>query len=162
MKVDMVLLMKDVPGMLVKALAPISDHGGNIITVTHSRGEKGLVSVQVSFKVKDHSCLELIKKDLEKQRIRVSRIDIEGRTYYSKKSWSFILIGHVIDTDVRDTIDRINDLGMVSSIEVVMPSPSQKSSVLMDVDVDERCNGKLIAVLEGICREKNLLLVRSI
>jgi ACT domain-containing protein len=162
MKVDTVLKLKDVPGMLIKALEPISTHGGNIISVTHSRGEKGLVSVHVSFKVRDQSSLNLIRKALEKQGIHISEIEIEGRTYYTKKSLSFILLGHVIDTDIRDTLDRINDVGMVSGIEVVMPAPNQKSSVLMDVEIDEKSNGELIRLVERICKEKDFLLVRSL
>jgi ACT domain-containing protein len=162
MKVDTVLRLKDVPGMLIKALEPISSHGGNVISVTHSRGEKGLVSVHVSFKVQDQSSLNLIRRAIEKQRIMISEMVIEGRTYITKKSLSFILVGHVIDTDIRDTIDRINEVGMVSDIEVVMPAPNQKSSVLMDVEIDEKSNGELLKLIEKICREKEFLLVRSL
>lgn len=162
MKIDMVLRVWDVPGMLVKALEPISGHGGNIISVTHSRAEKDLVSVQVSFKVNDESSLELIKKALEKQKIRVAQIQVEGRKYYLKKSLSFLLIGHVIDSDIQDTIDRINKVGLVSGLEVVMPSPDEKSSVLMEAEIDEKHYGKLIGVVSGICSEKGFLLVRSL
>jgi ACT domain-containing protein len=162
MKVDMVLKMRDVPGMLVKALDPISRHGGNIISVTHSRGEKDIVSVNVSFKVKDQSSLDLIKKELARQRIHVFRITIEGRKYYMKKSLSYILIGHVIDTDIQDTIDRINTLGLVSGVEVLMTSPKQKSSVLMDVEIDEKSNGAVLEMVGKICKEKGFLLIRSL
>jgi len=162
MKIDMVLRMRDVPGMLVKALDPISRHGGNIISVTHSRDEVDAVSVNVSFKVKDQSSLDLIRKELAKQRVHVFRIEVEGRKYYTKKSLSYILIGHVIDTDIRDTIDRINTIGLVSGIEVVMTSPKQKSSVLMDVEIDEKSDGAVREMVEKICAEKSFLLLRSL
>jgi len=154
--------MRDVPGMLVKALDPISRHGGNIISVTHSRDEVDAVSVNVSFKVKDQSSLDLIRKELAKQRVHVFRIEVEGRKYYTKKSLSYILIGHVIDTDIRDTIDRINTIGLVSGIEVVMTSPKQKSSVLMDVEIDEKSDGAVREMVEKICAEKSFLLLRSL
>jgi len=162
MKIDMVLRVRDVPGMLVKALEPISGHGGNIISVTHSRAEKDIVSVQVSFNVSDESSLEMIKKALEEQRIRVAEIKVEGRKYYLRKSLSFILIGHVIDRDIQDTIDRINRVGVVSGLEVVMPSPDDKSSVLMEAEIDEKHYGKLIKVVSDICLEKDFLLIRSL
>ena len=76
MKVDMKLSLKDVPGSLLRALEPISVHGGNIISVLHSRGEKELVSVQISFKIKDQLALDLIKRDLKGQNIRVSEIPV--------------------------------------------------------------------------------------
>lgn len=162
MKIDMVLKVRDVPGMLVNALGPVSGHGGNIVSVTHSRAEKDLVSVHVSFKVSDESSLELIKKALEKQKIRVADITVEGRKYYTKKSLSFVLIGHVIDSDIQDTIDRINVVGLVSGLEVVMPSPDEKSSVLLEAETDEKHYQKLINVVSDICSEKDFLLIRSL
>jgi len=162
MKIDMILRVRDVPGMLINALGPISGHGGNIISVTHSRAEKDLVSVHVSFKVNDESSLELIKQALESQKIRVAEIQVEGRKYYLKKLLSFVLIGHVIDSDIQDTIDRINKLGLVSGLEVMMPSPDEKSSVLMEAEIDEKHYTKLIKVVSDICSEKDFLLVRSL
>ena len=157
----MTLKLKDVPGMLIRALEPISGHGGNIISVTHSRREK-FVSVYITFQVRDQTSLDLIKKTLQKQKIGISEIKVEGRRYYLKKSLSFILVGHVIDTDIQDTIDRINTLGLVSDIDVMMPSPEQKSSLMMNVDVDEKRNGPLLKVVEEICAEKKFLEIKSL
>ncbi len=162
MKIDMILQLKDVPGMLIRVLEPISSYGGNIISVTHSRGEKDSVSVHISFQIRDQSSLNLIKKALQKQKMHISEIRVEGKKYYTKKSLSFILVGHVIDTDIQDTIDRINTLGMVSDIDVVMPSPEQKSSVMMNVDIDERVNSDFVELVEKICREKKFLLIRTL
>jgi len=162
LKVDMKLQLKDVPGSLLRALEPVSIHGGNIISVIHSRGERELVSVQMSFEIKDQAALDLIKGDLKKQNIRVSEILLEGKRYYSKKTLSFILIGHVIDKDIRDTVDRLNEIGLVSDMDVVMPSPEKKSSVMMNVDVDDKRTEELNRLINEICREKNFLLISSL
>lgn len=162
MKVDMNLSLKDVPGSLTRALGPISKHGGNIVSVIHSRGEKELVGVKIVLQVRDRSSLNRIKKALERENIRISDILLEGKKYYSKRTISFILIGHVIDTDIQDTIDRINTTGLVSDIDVVMPSPEKKSSVIINVDVDEKKGKKLIGLIEDICKEKDFLLIRSL
>ena len=162
MKIDMQLALKDVPGSLLRALEPISSHGGNIISVLHSRGEKERVEVKVTFKIADQESLDLIRKEMEKRGIQVSDIRVEGKRYYSKKILSFILVGHVIDTDVRDTIDRINEVGLVSDIDVVMPSPEQKSSVMMSVEVDNGKLERLNSAVEKVCKEKDLLLISSI
>lgn len=162
MKVDTVLQVKDVPGMLVRILEPIGRHGGNIISVTHSRAEKDSVSVQISFKVRDESSLELIKKEFLKEKIHISSISVEGRSYYVKKTFPFILIGHVIDKDIRDTIDRINEVGVVYNVEVVMPSPQQKSSVLMEAEVDKGKYESLVNRIKEICKEKDFILVAAI
>ena len=162
MKVDMRLALKDVPGSLLRALEPVSSHGGNIVSVLHSRGEKERVEVKVTFQIADQESLNLIRNEMEKRRIQVSDIRVEGKRYYSKKIRSFILVGHVIDTDVRDTIDRINEVGMVSDIDVVMPSPEQKSSVMVNVEVDNGNLERLNSAIEKVCKEKDLLLISSI
>ncbi|MFH0859874.1 MAG: hypothetical protein V1921_01605 [Candidatus Altiarchaeota archaeon] len=162
MKVFMRLQLKDVPGSLLRALEPISSHGGNIVNVVHTRGKKDTVDVQINFKVKDVQSLDIMKKELKKERVRISEINVEGKRYYSRESRSFILVGHVIDTDVQDTIDRINKVGMVSDIDVVMPSPDEKSSVLLNVDVDNGQLKELNGVLESICSRKKFLLIESI
>ncbi|HEX54646.1 MAG: hypothetical protein DRO90_03455 [Candidatus Altiarchaeales archaeon] len=162
MKVDIILELKDVPGSLIRALEPISKHGGNIISVLHSRNKKELVSVQISFNIMDKYSLDLIRNSLREQRIRVSEIRVDGKRYYTKKTLTFILVGHVIDKDIRDTIDRINEIGLVSDLDVIMPSPEQKSSVMMNVDVDSKNIDKLIFLVKRICDEKDFLLVRSL
>lgn len=162
MKVDMRLELKDVPGSLIRALEPISLHGGNIVSVTHSRGGKDLVSVQIGFSVSDQQSLDLIKKDVKKNSVHISEILLEGKKYYSKTTISAIMVGHVIDKDIRDTIDQINEVGIVSSIDVVMPAPEDCSSVIMNIDVDNGGLGKLNGILMGICEKKKFLLIRSL
>ncbi|MCX6694990.1 MAG: ACT domain-containing protein [Candidatus Altiarchaeota archaeon] len=152
MKVDLSLALKDVPGMLVKALQPISDHGGNILSVLHSRGG-GRVEVNIVFKVRDESMLEEILKGLGKEKIPVVSAEVEGRRYYKKQSLSFILIGHVIDKDIQDTIDQVNEIGNVSDVDVRMPDPEEKSSVLLSVDVDEKKMASLLRRVDEVLRQ---------
>ncbi len=162
MKVYMVLELEDVPGSLIRALEPISSHGGNIMSVFHSRGKKEEVDVQITFSVADESSLDLMKKSLEKRRIRVKRIELEGKRYYSKKTVAFILVGHVIDKNIQDTIDRINEIGLVSDVDVMMPDPSEKSSVWIKVDVDENKRDRVVSEVEKICKQKDFLFISSL
>lgn len=162
MEVDLRLGLRDVPGMLVKAIEPISRYGGNIQSILHTRGARDVVEVRIVFKIADEMSLDFIKKEFRKQKIRVMELTVEGRRYYSKKNLSFILIGHVIDTDVRNTIDRINEVGVVSDVDVVMPDPGEKSSVMFTVDVDEHRIRSLNERVVEICAEKKFLLIKSI
>jgi ACT domain-containing protein len=162
MIVSMQLELKDVPGSLIKVLEPISGHGGNIISVMHSREERKRVRVHLVFKISDLSSLDLIKNSLRRRGIHASRIDLEGRKYYARKVVDLMLVGHIIDTDLKDTIDRINESGLVSDIDVVMPDPSEKSSVLLHVEVDESRVSGLLKRMKEICNEKRFLLVRSL
>ncbi|HDN82749.1 MAG TPA: hypothetical protein ENG50_00110 [Candidatus Altiarchaeales archaeon] len=162
MKITTHVLLRDVPGSLISALEPIASHGGNIISVLHNRTDKDLVDVEISFMIKDRKTLELIQQELENRKIKIKSIEIDGKKYMEKCSISLLFIGHVIDTDIRDTIDRINTVALVSDVDVVMTSPSDKSSVLMNIELDNHNFPKLEKVIEEICREKNLLAIKSL
>lgn len=162
MKVELELGLRDVPGSLISALQPISDSGGNISSVVHMRGIGELVGVKVVFKIRDVESLERIKQLLVKSRVHVSKIRVEGRKYFSKRTLSFLFVGHVIDTDIQDTIDRMNDVGLVSDISVSMSDPQDKSSVIMLVEFDGRSYKRLLEVVDCICRKKDLMVVTSI
>jgi len=151
--------LKDVPGSLLRSLEPISKHGGNIISVLHHRSEADDVKVKLVFQIKDLKSLQLIEKSLKQGAIKISDIIVEGRRYYEKKTISFILIGHVIDSDIRDTIDRINNIGCVSDVDVVMPDPSAKSSVLMKADIDNGDIDNVVDLIKDICEEKKLAFI---
>lgn len=162
MQIEILLGLKDVPGMLVKALEPISRGGGNIVTVYHSRGSGEVVDVNVVFKVKDQKTLDVVLDSLKGDGIQVKSVKAEGHRYYSKRSISFILIGHVIDQDIQDTIDRINKLGLVRGVDVNMSDPTRESAVMMYVDVDEDKAQELMKAITQISAKKNFMLIREV
>lgn len=162
MKVELELGLKDVPGSLIGALQPISESGGNIKSVVHMRGVGELVGVKVVFTIGDLESLDALKKVLVKNGVHVSEMSVEGRSYYSKKTLSFLFIGHVIDTDIQDTIDRINEVGLVSDFSVSMTDPKRKSSAIMLVEFDKKRYGRLMDVVAGLCKEKKLSIVKSL
>ncbi|MFH1403512.1 MAG: ACT domain-containing protein [Candidatus Altiarchaeota archaeon] len=162
MKIEVRLGLKDVPGMLVKALEPISDKGGNISSVVHSRGAKDVVDVIVVFKVKDESTLNRIISALKKEKVSIREVKVEGRKYYKKKSLSIILIGHVIDNDIQETIDRFNAVGRVSDVDVKMSDPDAESSVLMKIEYEDKKEKNLMDEVEKVCDDKKLLLIREL
>jgi ACT domain-containing protein len=128
----------------------------------HQRGSGGLVGVKVMFTIQDLESLDRIKRELMREKVHVTEISVEGRKYYTRKTLTFLFIGHVIDTDIRDTIDRINDVGLVSEISVSMTDPDEKSSVIMLVEFDKRKHAKLMETVEAIQKEKKLSVVTSI
>ncbi|MFC2162895.1 ACT domain-containing protein [Candidatus Altiarchaeota archaeon] len=162
MNVELTLGLKDLPGMLVAALKPISDKGGNIKGIMHSRGARDTVQVVVTLSVKDQSTLANIIKALKASKTSVRKVRCEGRKYYTKKNMSLLLIGHVIDTDIQDTIDRLNSMGLVSDVDVRMADPDDRSSVLMKIEVDEKKESELKTIIGDICNKKNLIMIPEI
>jgi ACT domain-containing protein len=161
MFVEMVLGLRDVPGMLVSALEPISTNGGNIVSVLHNRRKK-VVEVNVAFKVRDDATLTRILSALGERKINVRDVNVEGRRYYRKRSVSFILIGHVIDQDIQDTIDEINKVGLVRDINVRMNNPEEESAVMLRVNVDENMLGRLDESVKSVCERKRFIIVRGV
>jgi ACT domain-containing protein len=161
MIVDVTLALRDVPGMLIRALEPVSSNGGNIVSVVHSRSRGG-VRVNVIFRVRDEVTLQRILDALRGAKVECADVQVEGRRYFRKRSVSFILIGHVIDRDMQDTIDRINRVGLVRDIEVRMGDPDEESAVLMRVNVDENRMGRLMECVRGVSQKKRFLLISEV
>lgn len=162
MKISLDVVLKDIPGQLVQALEPISSYGGNIISIIHLREELtgGRVPVHVTLEVEPHR-LERILRELEDRDIWVSKVG-EVR---KKEKLKVLLIGHIVDTDARDTIDRINEIrgAMVADLALAMPHPEKESSARMDIEVSgDDVAEKVIERLEEIAKEKNLLVIKSI
>jgi len=163
MKISMIINLKDVPGELIKAIEPISKNYGNIISVVHfhaSKTEKG-IPVQIIFEIDHDKFLKNIQEELVNKDISISEINIEGKRYYIKKRKTILMIGHVVDKSIRDTIDRINKIALVTDLDVVMSSPEKKSNVLMHVEYSEEKEKDLKNCLRQICDEKEFLLIEE-
>lgn len=164
MRISLDLELKDVPGQLVKALVPISSYGGNIVSVVHMRekGPKGeRVPVHVIFEMDNSVKLERILKALEERDIWVSKVG----EIKKKEELTVILIGHIVDTDVRDTIDKINAIrgAMVADLALSMPHPEEETSARMDIDVaNAEVGKKVLKRLDEIAKEKDLFVIKSL
>lgn len=153
------LELKDIPGELIKALTPISKLGANIISVIHLREQKsnGRVPVKVVVDNVDNEKLKKIVDELEKHDVIVAKIGNDER----KINLDVVVIGHVVDTDVRNTIDRINEIGLVVDLDLVMPDPFKESSARMRIVIDKEKLEELYNLLDKISKEKDLLFIKS-
>ena len=152
--------LKDKPGELLRVLTPISKHGANIISIIHSREEKrgGKVPVRIVIDVEDKEKLKKILENLEKEGAIIKKIDGKDKKVYL----DVVVIGHVVDTNVRDTIDRINEIGLVEDLDLIMPHPDKESSAMMRIIIDEDKIEELFYLFEELEKEKGLLFIKSI
>ncbi|XRO76299.1 ACT domain-containing protein [Methanocaldococcus sp. 16A] len=151
--------LKDKPGELLRVLTPISKHGANVISVIHSREEKrgGKVPVRIVIDVDDKEKLKNILEDLEKEGAIIKKIDGKDKKVYL----DVVVIGHVVDTNIRDTIDRINEIGLVEDLDLIMPHPDKESSAMMRIIIDEDKIEELFYLFEELEKEKGLLFIKS-
>lgn len=164
MLVEATLRLKDSPGTLLEALKPISSGGGNIISIVHLRERKegNLVPTIISFEVKDLAQLDMINSFFKREKIKISELIINGKKLVKKKSLSVLIIGHVMATDAKDTIDRISKLGaLVYKFNLSIRTLEEYSSALLEMDVEEEDYNKVIEGLKKIAKEKGLFIVRE-
>jgi ACT domain-containing protein len=157
------MVLKDVPGQLVRALEPISEYGGNIISIVHMREDLkgGRVPVHVTFEIEDSRKLNRVVEELEKRNIWVSKLGEAKK----KEKITLVLTGHIVDTDLRDTIDRLNEIPgvMVADVSLSMPHPERESSARLDIEVSGLENAKVaLERLGEIAREKDLFIIKSL
>lgn len=163
MKIGLDILLKDVPGQLVSALGPISRFGGNIISIVHEREaiKGGRVPIHVNIEVEDTERLGRIIKELEAGDIWVSK----AGEVKKKEKITVILIGHIVDTDLRDTIDEMNEISgvMVADVALAMPHPDKESSARMDIEISSSgANMDAMRRLDEIAGKKKLIVIKSL
>ena len=163
MIVSMILELKDIPGQLVLALAPISELHGNIMSVIHQHEEKtprGTIPVQVTFEIDQGFLDELIEK-LETSGVGVARVGEERL----RSSVSVVLIGHIIHSDIGDTIDKIDKTGFaeVVDLSLSMPAIERTSSAYLVINaVGIKELKKALEVLREVAAKKELLMIEPI
>ncbi len=163
MIVSMTLELKDIPGQLVLALSPISELHGNIMSVVHQHEEKtprGTIPVQITFEIDQRVLNELIER-LEKSGVRVARVGEERL----RSSVSLVLIGHIIHSDIGDTIDRIDSTGFaeVVDLSLSMPAIDRTSSAYLVISaIGEKELKKALEILRDVADKKDLLMIEPI
>lgn len=156
--------LEDVPGQLLKALEPISHFGGNIQSIMHQRERKtplGRVPVMLVFEVGERARLNRILAALRARGVRVTQLgEREGAVRATA-----LLVGHIIHTDIRDTIERLNALRgvRVSDLSLAMGEPGQESAARMTITADdERRVNLALSNLQRIADRKKLLMITSL
>jgi ACT domain-containing protein len=160
MRISMDLELQDTPGQLIHILTPVSDLGGNVMSVVHHHDKKtfrNTVPVSVIFDIEERK-LEELQKRLEKSGVTVVRIGkmrLRARTH-------ILLIGHIIHTDLRHTIDEIDGTGFaeVQDLSLSMPAIDGPSSAVVTIMAtgNEELK-KSVEILKDIAERKDLLVI---
>ncbi|KZX17005.1 hypothetical protein MBCUT_04080 [Methanobrevibacter cuticularis] len=161
MKINLVLELLDVPGQLVAVLSPISKLGANLVTLIHQRdnkNERGMIPVQLTVEGEQDNLQLLIDTLIE---MGITILEIDG--VVRKEILTTILIGHVIDSDIRDTMDKINELEGTSVVNLeVKLSDEEESSAMIVIESDFGKKDLVIARVNEIATDKNLLAVNEV
>jgi ACT domain-containing protein len=159
----MKLEMKDSPGQLVAALKPISEVGGNIIAVIHQREpdqDTDILDVQIVLELPEGRLENLIAL-LKEQGVHIQRIGKE-RLLYKR---SVILIGHLMHTDLSDTVGQIDSTGFaeVCELSMSMPAVNERSSSRITIKALSKDDMEsALAILRQVSQKKALLMIEPL
>ena len=161
MRMNLVLEMLDIPGQLVSILSPIGELGANVVTIVHKReikSEEGKVAIQIALEGERENLQAVIDKFKE---MGVHLIEVDDTV--KKEKLSAILYGHIIDRDLRDTVDKINAVdGLVVSALQLKFDGELKSTALITVELDlgkkEIASNKIMEIAE----EKDFLVIDEV
>ena len=161
MRIDLVIELLDVPGTLVSVLEPISGLGANLVTVIHKRDYKndnGMVPVQLTLEGEQDDLKSVVKRYDE---LGFSIIEMNGEI--RKEKISTILHGHIVDNDLRDTMDRINELEgiLIVGFDIRLDGEA-KSTALINIEADLGKKQILFDRIEEIAQEKDLLMINEV
>lgn len=159
-----ILKLEDRPGELSRVLDIIAKNRGNLFSVSHlrERMKESSVPVVIKFQATNGDYLKIVsafqKADLE---ILEKSIGVIGE---GRLSVDLILIGHVIDTDLRDTIYDLCDKDvMIRTLDIGIRSLRDPSSVFVELSAtNEKAIEAAMGRLNKICGKKSLLLIEQI
>ncbi|MFO8020050.1 MAG: hypothetical protein R6U96_15600 [Promethearchaeia archaeon] len=162
--INLEVKLTDSPGSLVELIKPISTNGGNIYGIYHHHDKKinNMIPVNVTFelpkRIKDIR-LKKIKSQLNEKNIKIEKITVD----VEKRHIIIILMGHVFDTDIVDTINRLADKGInVAELQAKFTGINEISTVKFRLEFPDRMSqNDLLNEMNKICEEKDLFLIRS-
>jgi ACT domain-containing protein len=156
--------LEDKPGALSHVLEVIAKNRGNLFSVSHIRERKkeGSVPVIIQFQASKQD-FDAIIADLGKAKIEITEKKIGGAEEVGLEQ-EFILIGHVIDTDIKDTIHGIcNKDVMIKSLDISLKGLSDPSSVFAEIGArNAAAMAAAMKNLEAVAKKKSLLLITGI
>jgi ACT domain-containing protein len=161
--ISIVVELRDQPGQLLRVLEPISRYGGNIIGILHQREKMTplkRIPVEISLQIHEDRVGELINA--------IRKNGVVVRDYNEVKlvaTTSALLVGHIIHTDLGDTIKQIDSTGYAEVIDmhISMPQLDEPSTAMITISATGKEKlRKAMNLLIEICRSKNILVIEPL
>jgi ACT domain-containing protein len=157
------LELVDEPGELLRALGPIADNGGNLLSIFHERGNltpRGHIPVEVDLEATPERFDEIVDA------LRDAGINViqAGAQHYSE-SLTIVLSGHIVDSDLSHTLSRIRETTEATVTDLSLSAPEgteDVSSARLRLATEEGETESTLAALREIADKKDLRLVEPL
>jgi ACT domain-containing protein len=162
MRLNLVLELLDIPGQLIDAFEPIGRLGANIVTVIHQRDiktERGTVPVQITIEG-DNDTLDKVIGALESRNIQI--IEVDG--VLRKENIRTILIGNIVEEDVKDALNRLNDIEgvKVADFNLKIGDDPEKSASKIIIEADYGKRKDIMGKIKEIGKSKGFLVINEV
>lgn len=157
------LELVDKPGELLRALRPISEKGGNLLSIFHERGNvtpRGHIPIEIDVEATPER-YEAIVKAFRDQGINV----IQAGTERYSETLTLILSGHIVDTDLSDTLSQIRETTSSSITELSLAAPAGTndiSSARLHLAVEEGKVDATLSEIRTIATQKDLNVIEPL
>jgi ACT domain-containing protein len=157
------LELVDEPGELLRALSPIAEQGGNLLSIFHERGNmtpRGHIPVEIDIECPEGR-LEDIVDALRSTGIDVIQTDKEryGETV------SVVLVGDLIGTDLSDTIESVEGTSRVTVKDVSLSAPTgtgESASAWLRVGATSGSVEDALAAVREVADRKGLRVIEPL
>jgi ACT domain-containing protein len=157
------LELVDEPGELLRALEPIANNGGNLLSIFHERGNvtpRGHIPVEVDLEATPDRFEDIVDA------LRDAGINViqAGAERYSE-SLVIILSGHLVNTGLSDTLSRIQDETDASVTDLSLSAPEgteHVSSARLRLATAAGEMDATIDVIRNIAVEKDLRVIEPL
>lgn len=157
------LELVDEPGELLRALQPIADNGGNLLSIFHERGNvtpRGHIPVEVDVEATPERYTDIVTA-LREEGINV----VQAGTERYSESVTVILSGHLVDTGLSDTLTQIREKTntSVTALSLSAPEGTQDvSSARLTLAIASGEVENTMAVTRSIAEEKDLQIIEPL
>jgi len=157
------LELVDEPGELLRALHPIADNGGNLLSIFHERGNvtpRGHIPVEVDLEATPER-FEAIVDALREAGINV----IQAGTHRYSETLTIVLSGHIVETDLSNTLSRIQESTKASVTDLSLSAPEgteDVSSARLRLATEEGAADSTLATVRSIADEKALRVIEPL
>jgi ACT domain-containing protein len=157
------LELSDEPGQLLAALRPIADNGGNLLSIFHERGNitpRGRIPVEVDLECHPDR-FDSIVTALRDEGVNIIQA---GAEQYTEQA-VILLIGHIVESDLSDTLERIEECGASSLTDVSLNAPEGNddvSSARLRIATRAGKTATAMTAVREIATEKNLQVIEPL
>lgn len=157
------LELVDEPGELLRALEPIADRGGNLLSIFHERGNltpRGHIPVEVDVESPPERFDDIVTA------LREAGINViqAGQERYGEEV-TVLLLGHLVDTDLSDTLSTIQECGGASVLDVSLSAPegtSERSSARIRLAAETGSLEDALETVRTVAETKDLRVVEPL